>query len=76
MSNNTTTSHDARPQDSKRNEVLNDIGSKWSKFSKQELAELKTSDELIDQVVAKYGIEKGAAKRDVDTLMNGRSFAA
>lgn len=29
-----------------------------------------------DEVVAKYGIEKVAAQRDVDVLMNGRSLKA
>lgn len=76
MSNNETTSRDARPQDSKRDEMLNAIGAKWDKFSKQELAELKTSDELVTQVAAKYGIETEAARRDVDALMKGRSLAA
>ena len=37
---------------------------------------LKTNDELITQVAAKYGIEQDAARRDVDALMDGRSLAA
>ncbi len=66
----------ARAQDSDRNDVLNAIGSKWSRFSKQELSDLKTNDELVTQVVAKYGVEKVAAQRDVDALMNGRNLTA
>jgi hypothetical protein len=76
MSNNQTTRPDARLQDSKRDDVLNAIHSKWGKFSKQELDALKTNDELVTQVAAKYGIEQDAARRDVDALMDGRSLAA
>jgi hypothetical protein len=32
---------------------------KWSKFSEQELSSLKNKDDLVTQVVAKYGLEKG-----------------
>jgi len=76
MSNAPATNHAARSQDSDRNDVLNAIGAKWSKFSKQELSDLKTNDELVTQVVAKYGVEKIAAQRDVDALMNGRNLKA
>jgi hypothetical protein len=34
---NAPANHDSSPQDIERNEVLNAIGSKWSKFSKHEL---------------------------------------
>ena len=76
MSNAHMTNHDARPQDSQRNEALNAIGAKWSRFSKQELSALATNDDLVEQVVAKYGVEKSAAKRDVDALMDGRNLEA
>ena len=76
MSNAATTDHDLRPQDSERNEVLNAIASKWDKFSRQEISDLKTNDELVTQVVAKYGINRTVAQRDIDTLMNGRSLKA
>ena len=76
MSNAPTTNHDARPQDSQRNDALNAIGTKWEKFSKQELSALKTNDELVALVAAKYGVEKIAAQRDVDALMTGRSLTA
>ena len=74
MSNAVSPNHEARPQDSQRNEVLNEIGTKWEKFSKQELSALKTNDELVTQVIAKYGIDKIAAQRDVDALMAGRNL--
>lgn len=54
--------------------VLKEIGSKWSKFSEQELSALKNKDDLVSQVVAKYGLEKSQAQRDVDALMKGRQI--
>jgi hypothetical protein len=52
--------------------VLKEIGAKWSKFSEHDLSSLKNKDDLVIQVVAKYGLEKSVAQRDVDALMRGR----
>ncbi len=52
--------------------VLKEIGAKWSKFSEHDLSSLKNKDDLVTQVVAKYGLEKSVAQRDVDVLMKGR----
>ena len=52
--------------------VLKEIGSKWGKFSEQDLSALKGTDDLVNQVVAKYGLEKAQAQRDVDALPKGR----
>jgi len=52
--------------------VLKEIGSKWGKFSEQDLSALKGNDDLVTQVVAKYGLEKAQAQRDVDALPKGR----
>jgi hypothetical protein len=54
--------------------VLKEIGSKWNKFSEQDLSALKDSDDLVTQVVAKYGLDKVQAQRDVDTLLKGRQI--
>ena len=54
--------------------LLADIGGKWGKFSEQELADLKSGDDLATQVAAKYGLAKEVAQRDVTTLLNGRAF--
>jgi hypothetical protein len=54
--------------------ILKEIGSKWGKFSEQELSALKDRDDLVTQVVAKYGLEKSQAQRDVDALMKGRQI--
>jgi len=54
--------------------ILKEIGSKWGKFSQQDLSALKSKDDLITQVAAKYSLDKMQAQRDVDALMKGRSF--
>lgn len=51
-----------------------DIGSKWGKFSAQELTGLKGNDDLVTQLVAKYGLEKEAAQRDATAVVKGRAF--
>jgi hypothetical protein len=54
--------------------VLNKIRSKWSKFSEQDLSALKSKDDVVSQLVAKYGLEQAQAQRDVDTLMEDRQL--
>jgi hypothetical protein len=52
--------------------VLKEIGAKWDKFSEHDLSALKGNDDLVNQVVAKYSLEKAQAQRDVDALLKGR----
>ena len=52
--------------------VLKEIGAKWGKFSEHDLSVLNGNDNLVNQVVAKYGLEKAQAQRDVDALLKGR----
>jgi hypothetical protein len=54
--------------------LLKDIGAKWGKFSEQELGALKSRDDLVTQVVAKYSIDKAQAQRDVDSVMKDRQI--
>lgn len=54
--------------------LLKDIGAKWDKFSEQELGALKNRDDLVDQVVAKYSLDKAQAQKDVDAVMKGRQI--
>jgi len=54
--------------------VLKEIGAKWSKISEQDLSAIKSKDDVVTQVVAKYGTEKAQAQRDVDALMKGRQI--
>ena len=60
--------------DETRQIVLKEIGVKWNKFSEQDLSAFKNKDDVVTQVVAKYGLEKAQAQRDVDTLIKGRQI--
>jgi len=76
MSNSTPNAFTAKPvvaADAKQI-VLKEIGSKWNKFSEQDLSALKSTDDLVTQVVAKYGLDKAQAQRDVDALLKGRQI--
>jgi hypothetical protein len=54
--------------------LLKDIRVKWGKFTELELSGLKNNDDLVTQLVAKYGLAKDVAQRDVDTLRAGRNI--
>lgn len=64
----------ASPTDEMKQIVLKEIGVKWDKFSQQDLSDLKGRDDLVTQIVAKYGAETGQTQRDVDALLKGRQF--
>ena len=76
MTNAPTAGNHSPADDTDKQDVLNQIGTKWSRFSKQELSALTSNDDLVDQIVAKYGLEKGAAQSQVDALMDGRNLKA
>jgi division protein CdvB (Snf7/Vps24/ESCRT-III family) len=52
--------------------VLKEISAKWGKFSEQDLSALKDKDDVVAQIVTKYGYDKQQVQRDVDSLMKGR----
>lgn len=54
--------------------LLQDIRVKWGKFSEQELTDLTGNDDLVTQLVAKYGLTKEVAQRDADAVRNGRNI--
>jgi hypothetical protein len=54
--------------------VLKEIHTKWDKFSDTDLAALKGRDDLVTQVVSKYGQDKAIVQREVDTLLKGRAI--
>ncbi|MFZ5780396.1 MAG: hypothetical protein ACOY4R_09390 [Pseudomonadota bacterium] len=54
--------------------LLQDIRVKWGKFSEQELNDLSGNDDLVTQLVAKYGLTKEVAQRDADAVRNGRNI--
>ena len=62
------------PAASTRQILLKEIEATWGKFSEQDLSALKNKDDLVTQLVAKYGREKSQAQRDVDALLKGRQF--
>lgn len=74
MNSATSNSAAAKPQTTAetRQIVLKEIGVKWNKFSEQDLSALKNKDDVVTQIVAKYGLDKAQAQRDVDALMKGR----
>jgi ribosomal 50S subunit-associated protein YjgA (DUF615 family) len=57
-----------------REDALNEIARKWTKFSKRDLTNITTNDQLIGEIVKKYNIKKEAAQREVDILMDGRNL--
>jgi len=54
--------------------VLKDIRATWGKFSEEDLSALKSNDDLVTQLAAKYSLEKGQAQRAVDALLKGRQI--
>ena len=73
VNTNTGPASTSNPADTKQI-LLKDIGAKWGKFSEQELGALKSKDELVTEIVAKYSIDKAQAQRDVDAVMKGRQI--
>jgi hypothetical protein len=72
----TNTSAKTNLPDQNRLAVMKDIIAKWSHFSEQEVSALKGKADLVSQVVAKYGLDKAQAQRDVDALLKGRQIGA
>lgn len=54
--------------------LLKEIGTKWNKFSDQETTAMKSRDDLVTHLVAKYSMEKGQAQHDADAFLKGRKF--
>ena len=59
--------------DSKKN-AINDIRAKWGKFSEQELSAIKDRDDLVNQVAAKYSLDKAQALNDVNGVLKDRQI--
>jgi hypothetical protein len=56
--------------------LLMDIHITWDRLRRGELAALKDRDELVTLLVARYGLKKETARRDVDALLGGRTLDA
>jgi hypothetical protein len=76
MTNAASNTSAAKPETAAatRQIVLKEIGAKWGKFSEQDLSALKSKDDLVTQVAAKYSIDKAQAQRDVDAVFKGRQI--
>lgn len=62
------------PASENRKIIVNEIQAKWGKFSDQDLAALKSRDDLVSQVQSRYKLDQTQAQKDVDALLNGRAF--
>ena len=72
MSDTSAMNDGAHSGDSERDDVLSAIHTKWGRFNRQELSKLKTFDDVVAHVMAKYDLQKGAAQREVNILLAGR----
>jgi hypothetical protein len=52
--------------------IRREIGAKWDKFSEQDLSALRDRNDLVQEIVSRYGIETSEAQRDVDLVLKGR----
>jgi hypothetical protein len=52
--------------------IRREVGAKWDKFSEQDLSALKDRDDLVQEIVSRYGIETNEAQRAVDLVLKGR----
>jgi uncharacterized protein YjbJ (UPF0337 family) len=59
--------------DAKRS-ILGDIRTTWGKFSEDDLSRLRSNDDLVTEIAARYNIDKAQAQRDVDAMMRGRQI--
>ncbi len=55
-----------------RQSVRREVGARWDRFSEQELSALASRDDLVREVVSRYGVEKSEAQRDVNSVLKGR----
>ena len=56
------------------NGMRGEIEQRWGKFTAEEIAALQDKDDLVEQVQAKYAVDKAQAQRDVDAFAKGRQL--
>jgi hypothetical protein len=66
----------ARSPENALNQMIGvpDIGQRWGKLDEVELAAIKSRDDLVMQIQAKYGLDKLQAQTSVDLWAKGRAF--
>jgi hypothetical protein len=69
-----TTQPAAFPTHANATGMRSEIGQKWPKFSNQEIAAMKSKDDLVAQVQSKYQLDKMQAQKDVDAFAKGREL--
>jgi hypothetical protein len=57
-----------------RYRLLADLRKTWGKFDDDELRHLRGIDDLVAQLVVKYGMDEQKARHDADAVVDGRSF--
>jgi uncharacterized protein YjbJ (UPF0337 family) len=57
-----------------RKTIVNELRSKWGKFSVKELTALTGKDALVSKLQSQYGLSKERAVEQVDALLKGRTF--
>lgn len=57
-----------------RDLLMKDIHGKWNRFSADDMASLKSVDDLVRRVSAKYGFDKINARIEVEAVLKGRTF--
>jgi hypothetical protein len=61
-------------RDAKLQIVLKDIHSRWRRLSDADLSAIRSRDELIARVIAKYGQENPYLQSEVDFVLGGRTI--
>lgn len=54
--------------------LLQDIRVTWNRFSREDVGLLTCNDDLVAQLIAKYGLETEAAQRAATATLKGRSL--
>jgi hypothetical protein len=62
----------AKPLRSSEIGLRGEIGAKWSKLSAREILDLKSNEDLVAQVQAKYQLNRSQAQSEVDAFTKGR----
>jgi hypothetical protein len=72
MTENTQAAASSAPSNS--NGMRSEIAQKWPKFTPQDVAALKSKDDLVTEVQSKYSVDKAQAQKDVDAFAKGRQL--
>jgi hypothetical protein len=57
-----------------RYRLLADLRKTWGKFGDDELRHLRDMQDLVSQLVLRYGMDEEQARREADAVVGGRSL--